>query len=48
MVCEARQSEEQTQFAVVIFGGTELLQGMETLDCFLHCELQLEKKQNKT
>lgn len=44
MVCETRQSEEQTQFAVVIFRGTELLQGMETLDCFLHGELQLKNK----
>lgn len=42
MVCEARQREEQTQFAVVIFRGAELLQGMETLDCFLHGELQLK------
>lgn len=43
MVCEARQREEQTQFTVVIFRGTELLQGVETLDCFLHGELQLKK-----
>lgn len=46
MVCEARQREEQTQFAVVIFRGTELLQGVETLDCFLHGELQLKQKRN--
>lgn len=43
MVCEARQREEQTQFTVVIFRGTELLQGVETLDCFLHGQLQLKK-----
>lgn len=43
MVCEARQRKEQTQFAVVIFRGAEFLQGMETLDCFLHGELQLKK-----
>lgn len=41
MVREARQREQQTQFAVVVFRRTELLQGMETLDCFLHGELQL-------
>lgn len=45
MVCEARQRKEQTQFAVVIFRGTELLQGMETLDCLLHGELQLKKRE---
>lgn len=44
MVCEAREREEQTQFAVVIFRGTELLQAMETLDCLLHGELQLKKR----
>ena len=43
VVCEARQREQQTQFAVVVFRGTELLQGVETLDCFLHGELQLQK-----
>lgn len=43
MVGEARQREEQTQFAVVIFGGTELLQGVQTLNGLLHGELQLKK-----
>lgn len=44
VVCESRQSEEQTQLAVVIFRWAELLQGMETLHCLLHGELQLLKK----
>lgn len=42
MIGETRQGEEQTQFAVFVFRRTELLQGMETLDCFLHRELQLK------
>lgn len=42
MVGEARQSEEQAQLAVVIFGGAELLQGVQTFNSFLHGELQLE------
>lgn len=42
MVGEARQREEQTQFAVVIFGGTELLQAVQTLNSLLHGELQLK------
>lgn len=41
MVGEARQREEQTQFAVVVFGGAELLQGVQTLHSLLHGELQL-------
>lgn len=41
MVGEARQREEQTQFAVVVFGGAELLQGVQTLHGLLHSELQL-------
>lgn len=44
VVCESRQREEQTQFAVVIFRWAEFLQGMETLHCLLHGELQLKKK----
>lgn len=42
VVGETRQGEEQTQFAVVVFRRTELLEGMETLDRLLHCELQLK------
>lgn len=42
MVGEARQREQQTQFAVVIFGGAELLQGVQTLNSLLHSELQLK------
>lgn len=42
VVGEARQCEEQTQFAVIVFSGTELLQSVETLHCFLHGELQLK------
>lgn len=42
MVGEARQREEQAQFAVVVFGGAELLQGVQTLNSLLHGELQLE------
>lgn len=41
VVGEPGQSEEQTQFAVVVFGGAEFLQGMETLHRLLHGELQL-------
>lgn len=43
VVSEARQREEQTQLAVVVFRGAELLQGVETLDRLLHGELQLKK-----
>lgn len=42
MICEARECEEQTQLAVVVFRRTELLQGVEAFDSFLHGELQLK------
>lgn len=41
VVGEAGQREEETQLAVVILGGTALLQTVEALDCLLHAELQL-------
>lgn len=41
MVGEAWQCEEETQFAVVLFRWTKLLQSVEALDCFPHGELQL-------
>ena len=43
MVGEPGQGEQQTQLAVVVLTGTELLQGVETLDGLLHGELQLER-----
>ena len=43
VVGEAGQGEEQTQLAVVVFTGTELLQSMKTLHCLLHGELQLRR-----
>lgn len=48
MVGEARQREEQTQFAVVIFGGAELLQGVQTLNSLLHGELQLRTQRSNS
>ena len=42
VVGEARQGEEQAQLAVVVLGRTKLLQTVETPDCCLHGELQLE------
>lgn len=41
VVGEAGQREEETQLAVVLLGGTALLQTVEALDCLLHAELQL-------
>ena len=46
MVGEAWQGEQQTQFAVVVLAGAELLQGVETLDGLLHGELQLKRTIN--
>lgn len=42
VVGEAWQGEEETKLAVVVFGRTELLQTVKTLDCRLHGKLQLK------
>lgn len=47
MVGEAREREEQTEFAVVFFGRAELFQGMEGLHRILHGQLQLEVRKRE-